>query len=131
MSTGRFLEDLIGRVAVTNGATAPQPLTAYGFTVPDASGSVDYDIVVDNKFEVMFVIVRKDGSGAGNTITVKNGTTAITDAIAAAVDKAVTLCGTVNVASNTVAAGGTLRVTAARSAGTMAAEVAVLGFVRP
>lgn len=131
MSTGRFLEDLAGRLAVTNNATAPQPLTSYAFTIPDAA-TADYDIVVDSKFEVVDVIVGKIAAGAGNTITIKNGATAISDAIAAAVDKAVTRAGTIDrtTNNNVVAAAGTLRCTATKSAGSMACEVVVLGFVR-
>lgn len=129
MSTGRFLEDLIGRIVVANNATGPSPLSVYEFLIPDAA-TADYDIVVDGKFEVLDVIVRKDAAGTGNTVQIKNGTTAITDAIAAAVDKAVTRAGTINVASNVVAAGGTLRCTATKSAGSMAALVTVLGIPR-
>ena len=132
MSTGRFLEDLQGRITVTNNATAPQPLTTYPFTIPDAAGAVDYDIVVDNKFEVVDVTVGKIGAGAGNTVQIKNTATAISDAIAAAVDKAVTRAGTIDrtTNNNVVPAGGTLRCTATRSAGSMACEVIVWGYVR-
>lgn len=130
MATGRFLEDLEGRIPVANNATAPAALSAYLFLIPNAA-TADYDIVVDGKFEVVDVIVRKDGAGAGNTVQIKNGATAITDAIAAAVDKAVTRAGTIDTASNVVAAGGTLRCTFTRPAGTSNALVTVLGFPRP
>lgn len=131
MSTGRILEDLPGRITVTNNATAAQALTSYLFTIPDAA-TADYDIVVDNKFEVVDVIVGKIAAGAGNTITIKNTATAISDAIAAAVDKAVTRAGTIDrtTNNNVVPAGGTLRCTATKLAGSMACEVVVLGYVR-
>src|SRR5512139_207525 len=131
MSTGRFLEDLPGRLAVANNATAATPRTTYLFTVPDATG--DIDIVVDGKFEVTDVTVGKIGNGAGNTIQIKNGATAISDVIAAAVDKAVTRAGTIDrtTNNNVVAAGGTLRCTATKSAGSMACEVEVHGYIRP
>lgn len=131
MSTGRILEDLPGHIVVTNNATGAQLLSSYAFTIPDAA-TADYDIVVDSKFEVIDVVVGKIAAGAGNTITIKNGATAISDAIAAAVDKAVTRAGTIDrtTNNNVVAAGGTLRCTATKSAGSMACEVVVLGYVR-
>lgn len=132
MATGRFLEDLAEHLVVANNSTAPAIRTAYLFTIPDAAGAVDYDIVVDVKFEVTDVTVGKIGAGAGNTIQIKNGATAISDAIAAAVDKAVTHAGTIDrtTNNNVIAAGGTLRCTATRAAGTMASEVEVHGYVR-
>lgn len=107
-------------------------MTGFNFAIPDAA-TQDYDIVVDVKFEVVEVIVRKDGAGAGNTVQIKNGATAITDAIAAAVDKAVTRVGTIDAGSahNVVLAGQPLRCTATKAAGSMACLVTVLGFVRP
>lgn len=55
---------------------------------------------------------------------------AITDAIAAAVDKAVTHAGTIDTAQNVILAGGTLRCTATRAAGSSAALVTVIGILR-
>lgn len=124
-----WLERLIGRIPVVNNATGAQAITVYEFLIPNAA-TADYDIVVDNKFEVIDVIVRKDGAGAANTAQIKNGATAVTDAIAAAVDKAVTRAGTIDTASNVVAAGGALRCTFTRAAGTSAALVTVKGIVR-
>src|ERR1043166_3323139 len=103
--------DYLSRLVVPAGTVAPGLVVA----IPVAtSGSVtaDFDTVVNDKFEVLFVICRKDGAGAANTITIKNGSTAISDAIAFATDKAVTLSGTIDTASNVIAAGGTLRVSA-------------------
>lgn len=131
MATGRFLEDLAEHITVVNNATAPAIRTVYVFTIPDAV-TADYDIVVDVKFEVTDVTVGKIGAGAGNTIQIKNGATAISDVIAAAVDKAVTRAGTIDrtTNNNVIAAGGTLRCTATKSAGSMACEVEVHGYVR-
>lgn len=132
MSTGRFLEDLPAHIPVVNNATAPQARTSYLFTIPDASGAVDYDIVVDVKFSVTDVTVGKIGTGTGSTIQIKNGATVISDAIVAAVDKAVTRAGTIDrtTNNNVIAAAGTLRCTATRSTGSMACEVEVHGYVR-
>lgn len=122
--------DYLSRLVVAAGMTTP----GFVVTIPVAtSGSVtaDFDVIMAEKFEVIDVICRKDVAGASNTITVKNGATAISDAIAFAVDKAVTRAGTIDTASNVIAAGGTLRVTATRSAGTVAGLVTVIGIIRP
>lgn len=122
--------DILNRMTYAANATTPGFLAVHTFTIPNAA-TADYDIVVVDKFEVLDVVVRKDGAGAANTVQVKNGATAITDAIAAAVDKAVTRAGTIDTASNVVAAGGTLRCTFTRAAGSSAAQVTVIGVVRP
>lgn len=132
MATGRFLEDLLEHIVVVNNQTAPAIRASYPFTIPDAAGAVDYDIVVDVKFEVTDVVVGKIGTGTGSTVQIKNGSTVISDAIVAAVDKAVTRAGQIDrtTNNNVIAAGGTLRCTATRSTGSMACEVEVLGYVR-
>jgi hypothetical protein len=122
--------DYASRVTVPAGTLTPGILTGIP-VAPTGSITADFDVVLAEKFEVVDVICRKDGAGASNTITVKNGTTAITDAIVYAADKAVTRAGTIDTASNVIAAGGTLRVTATRSAGAVTGLVTVLGFIRP
>lgn len=132
---GTWLEDEVNTIidrsqTVANNAVSAAVLSTYAFAIPDAAGDVDYDIVVADKFQVVDVVVRKSGVGAGNTVQIKNGATAITDAIAAAVDKAVTRAGTIDPAQETVLAAGTLRCTAHRAAGSMLAQVTVYGFIR-
>jgi hypothetical protein len=101
------------------------------FNVADAA-TADIDIVVTEKIEVIDVVVRKDaGAGAGNTMQIKKGATAITDAIACAVDKTVTRAGTIDVAQNTLSPGDTLRLTATRAAGTRTCKVSVIVLIRP
>lgn len=124
--------DYLSRLTVAAGTTTPGALVV----IPVAtSGSVtaDFDTVLTEKTEILFVICRKDGAGAGNTITIKNSATAITNAIVFATDKAVTTVGTIDIASavNVIAAGGTLRVTATRAAGDVVGLVAVIGIIRP
>jgi hypothetical protein len=94
--------------------------------IADAA-TADYDLVLKEKFQVTDVIVRKTGAGAGNTVQIKNGANAISDAIVAAVDKTVTRAGTLDPAQEVVAAGGTLRCTVTRAAGSGAVQVTVLG----
>lgn len=122
--------EYLARLVVAAGTTTPGIVVGIP-VVLTGSVTADFDTVLSEKFEVLEVIARKDGAGAANTVTVKNGTTAITDAIAFATDKAKTLAGTIDTASNVIAAGGTLRVTATRAAGTVAGLVTVIGIVRP
>lgn len=128
MST--WLPDAVESIKTTNNQTSPGVITGYPFLIPNAA-TADYDIVVDHKFEVIDVTVRKDGAGAGNTAQIKNGATAITDVMAAAVDKTLTRPLTIDTASNVIAAGGTLRCSFTRTAGTSNALITVWGFVRP
>lgn len=113
--------------AVAGGASyTPAVLAAIDIAIPDAA-TTTYTYTVTNKMEIVDVIVRKDGAGAANTIQVLDGSSAaISDAIAAAVDKTVTRAGTIDTAKNVVAAGGTFKITATRAAGTMLANVTIL-----
>jgi hypothetical protein len=122
--------DLLGRLVVAPATTVPGFLCVIPVLLT-GSVTLDVDVIVTEKIEVVDVIVRKDGAGAGNTVTVKNAATAITDAIVAATDKATTRAGTIDTAQNVIAAGGTLRVTGTRAAGTMVATVWVVCVVRP
>lgn len=122
--------DYLSRLTVPAGTTTPGLIV--GIPVPiTGSATADFDTILAEKFEVLDVICRKDGAGAGNTITVKNLATAISDAIVFATDKAKTTAGTIDTASNVIAAGGTLRVTATRAAGTVVGLVTVIGVIRP
>jgi hypothetical protein len=114
---------------VSNTATAAGVPGVYVFDIPDAA-TADYDRVLDQAFEVYDVVVVKSGAGAANTVQVKNTATAITNAIAADTDKAVTRAGTVDPASRLVAAAGTLRLTVTRAAGSSLMRVYVLGVKR-
>lgn len=121
--------DYASRLTVPAGTTKPGILVCIPVAT-SGSATADFDTVLEDKTEVIDVICRKDGAGAGNTITVKNGSTAITDAIVFATDKAQTKAGTIDTAQNVIAAGGTLRVTATRSAGTVVGLVTVIGVIR-
>jgi hypothetical protein len=101
---------------VSDTQTTPGSLVTYTFDIADAA-SADYDRVVDQKIEIMEVVLIKNGAGAGNTTTIKNGANPITDVMATAVDKTVTRAGTIDRAFNVIPAGGTLRVSVARAAG--------------
>lgn len=124
--------DYLSRLIVPAGTTTPGLVVEIPVAT-SGSTTADFDVTLAEKFEVIDVICRKDGAGTGNTITVKNGATAISDPIVFAADKAVTRAGTIDSTSagNVIAAGGTLRVTATRAAGTVVGLVSVIGIIRP
>ncbi len=71
------------------------------------------------KIEIVDITVLKSGAGAANTVQLTDSTdAAISDAIVAAVDKAVTRAGTLDVAKRIIAAGGTFKLVHTRAAGT-------------
>jgi len=103
-------------VAIADGATA------------------DKDIVLTHKTEIIDVIIMKTAGagGASDTITVKNTATAVTNAMDINVaDKTVVRAGTIDDASNVIAAGGTLRITKTKvSAANVACKVTIVGIRR-
>jgi hypothetical protein len=97
-------------------------------TIADAAG--DTDIVLDHKTRVIEAWAVKTGAngGAGDTATLKNGATAISNAISLNVtDKSIARAGEIDDAQHEIAAGGTLRVTAAKVTN-CACEFYVLGI---
>jgi len=69
------------------------------------------------KFEIIDVIVQgRPGAAGGGSMTISDGTTDITDAIACISDTAITRAGTIDDAKSTIEKGGTLDVTAAQAA---------------
>lgn len=94
-------------------------------TVPLALPNVagDVDVVLPFKAEVVGVQAWKRGApgGAGDTVTIKNGATAITNAISLnIVDNAPATASTLDDAASTIASGGTLRATVAKATNTQA-----------
>lgn len=117
---------------VADNNTAPGSLVVHTFLVPDAVTG-DIDIIVTDKIEVLNVeCVKRNGAGAGNTMQIKNAATAISDAIACAVDDTVTRASTIvdGAGTNVINAGGTLRLTATRAAGTRDCRVTVYAIKR-
>jgi hypothetical protein len=118
-----------GNVAViADSNTSGAPTVLHRFDIADGAGNTD--IVMDDQVIVLDAwLVKTDGAGgAGDTITVASAAGAITDAMdlntlnANAMVRATTL----DFAQATIAAAGTLRVTAATGAGDNACEVFVL-----
>lgn len=87
----------------------------------------DVDIVLTHKTRITNVrCISVGAGGAADTITVKNGAMAITDAIDMNVaDKAVKLAGTIDTAQWDIAAAGTLRISGASAVN---CEVLVYGI---
>ena len=123
-------KDYVARLIVDDSALEPQLLTCIPVSVPDAATG-DIDLVLATKFEVVDVVCQKRASaGAGNTVTVKSGANAISDAIACVTDTAITRASTINDANATIAAGGPLRLSCTRAAGSRDSLVLVYGFIR-
>jgi hypothetical protein len=81
-------------------------------------GAGDTDVVLDHKTRVIDVTVVKTSAngGSGDTVTIKNGSNAITDAIDIGInDTLVARAGQIDDAQHEIAAGGTLKVTAANN----------------
>lgn len=120
----------IANAAVSPATTGSGALVVIPVDIPDAA-TATYSYTNSEKLEIIDVIVIKDTAGAGNTIQVKDSTgTAISDAIAAAVDKTVTRAGTLDKAKRTLAAGAGFQITATRAAGSMAAQVFIHAIKR-
>lgn len=117
-----------GNDVIVTGAVAPAvissgPVEAIYLDIPNAA-TTTYAYLNADKIEIVDVEVIKDTAGAGNTIQVK--TTAdvvISDAIAAAVDKAVTRAGSLDKATRTLNAGAGFHITATNAAGSTACQV--------
>ena len=125
-SGGQITVESGGEIVIESGGAIEAPEVANANTqggipvmhridIGDASG--DTDVVLDHKTRVTDVhIVKTVAGGASDTVTVKNGATAITDALDLNVaDKVIVRAGTIDDAQHEIAAGGTLRVTAVKS----------------
>ncbi len=89
--------------------------------IPDATG--DTDVVLTHKTRVLNAwIVKTGGAGAaGNTLTFKNGSNAITNALNTNVaDTTLVGVGVINDAQHEIEAGGTLRVSNNKAGGNAA-----------
>lgn len=116
--------------AATAQAVALSSTVEMSFLLPDAA-TATYLYTVPDKLEIIDVTCIKDAAGAANTVQLLNGTgTAISDAIATAVDKTVTRAGTLDKATRVLAAGATLKITNTRSAGSAACAVFVRAIRR-
>ena len=115
-------------------AGATYNLALSNSTQENAAATGDLDFVMPEKFEVIgFTCIKRNGAGAANTMQLKKAAAVISDAVACAVDNAVTNAASIDDAAgvNVFAAGETLRITATRAAGTRDALCIVRGYIRP
>ena len=113
-----FDSALDGESARPIGDTEAEGGLALLYRIDVAAAAGDTDVIVKQKIRVVDVWAVKTAAngGAGDTVTVKNGATAITDAMDLnATDKSVVRAGTIDDAQHEIAAGGTLRATAAQA----------------
>lgn len=125
-----IFSDLLARITYADSAVTVGIPAIVTFKLAGTSTQTP-TVTMSDKFEITDVVCRKDGSGTGNTVQLKNGTNAITDAITFTTDKAVTRAGTIDTAQNVIAAGSALTCTATFAAGTVAGLVTVYGIIRP
>jgi hypothetical protein len=101
--------------------------------IPDGA-TADYDLVMQDKFEVTDVIVHKRAAvgGAVNTVQVKSTAAVISDAISLNVAQdAVGRAATITAANSVIPAGGILRCSVVKAGGNAACFVTVRGIKRP
>lgn len=113
--------NVIGSIPVIHRITVPAGVTG------------DVDVVLTHKTMVLdaYLIKTTAAGGGAGTITIKNGATAITDAMSIDInDKAIARAATIDDASQAIAAAGTLRVTRTRSASTDESCIVVVTGVR-
>jgi hypothetical protein len=124
----QVIEDVAVDITQTDNNTLGSMPVLHRFALA-AGALADTDIVLVNRTRVIDAWLVLAGAGvATTTLQVKNGATAITDAMAASGSvKALVRCATIDTAQHEVAAGGTLRVTSATGASQPAAIVYVLG----
>lgn len=124
-TTGVILIDPQGKASLVGGESlrphadgSPVPGVPAVFSVVIADASGDTDVVVSGAWRVINVTVLKTATagGASDTITVKKGASAITEAIDINVaDKKHVMATDIDDANATFASGDTLKVTAAKS----------------
>jgi hypothetical protein len=127
-TVGANIDDGAVKVVGTNPVLGGIPVL-FPFTIA-AGALADQDITVTHKIRVIDAWVVLRGAGVANTtFQVKNGSTAITDAMAASgSDTALVRAAVLDDAAYEVAAGGTLRVTSATGATQPSATVYVLAM---
>lgn len=87
------------------------------FQIDIADAAADYDFVAPYKVKVIDVYAMKTeaNGGSGDTVTLKNGSTAISNAMSLNInDQLLARATSINDAQQVIASGGTLRVTAAK-----------------
>lgn len=93
-----------------------------------ATGDVDVTLTYKTRVVEAWAVKTGANGGAANTIQVKNGANAITDAMSINInDTLIVRAASIDDAQHEIAAGGTLRVTRTKAGGNAACTVYVLG----
>lgn len=122
--------DATSQANVADMAESPTSVEASyipGFSIAHANHATETLVYKSTrKIQIVGVEVLKDGTDTGGTVQLTDSAdAAITDAIVAAVDKAVTRAGTIDPAKSTVTAGGTFKVVYTRGSGSSASQLIV------
>lgn len=120
-----------GVANVADAQTSPGVPVCYTFNIADGA-TANYDIVVDDKFEVLEVVTIKTSAdgGAGDQVVIQNGASAISDAISMNhTHKTITRAATIDETHNVIAAAGTLRAAVTKSTNG-AVKILVIGVKR-
>lgn len=125
-AAGAGLSGLVAKFIAAGNVIGGIPVIHHVVVAAGANG--DTDVTLTHKTRVALVIVHPRTSVGSATLQVKNVANAMSDAIVAAVAGAVTVCASLAVAYDTIAAGTVLRVTGAGGATQPDADVYVLGF---
>lgn len=116
--SGASLEMKEGSSFIPPVVAASTPGSALVIPVAIADSAGDTDITMARKVRVIDVVAVKtaNNGGSGDTLTVKNGSNAITGALDLNVSDAVVVrAGSIDDATHEISAGGTLRLTAAKN----------------
>jgi len=111
--------------------TGPGSIVTQRISVGDVATS-DIDVVLQKKTRVIDVLVVKTGANGGgaNSVQIKNGANAISNAISTNInDTTIARATSIDDAQHEIAAGGTLRCAVVKAAGNSACEVYVLGIL--
>jgi len=126
----------LAATAVNPDVVAPTAASGWGvyvcFTtdITDAAGDTDFTMPFKFELQEVQIIKTVGNGGAGDTLTVKAGGTAISNAISLNVtNKATAWAGSIDIAQSTLAKGATLRFTAAKATN-CACRVNICGTIR-
>lgn len=116
---------------LADAATTPGLPVLFRQDLPDSAGDVDIVLPAGMKIRVVdaWVVKIANAGGAANTVQVKNGATAITDAMSINIaDKAIARAASIDDDQHEIAAAGTLRFTTVKAGGNAAAVAYVLAI---
>ena len=130
--TNQFFTSVIQQLGATTpvaatGAAIASAVMHFDIAFPNVASTQTFTVTTPEKIEIIDVICRKSGAGAGNTLQVKDGSAnVITNAMTFDTDKTITRPTTIDPAFNTIAAGSTFQVVNTFAAGSSLGNVTVV-----